>query len=97
MKSGTSHEDRTEQGQIVSFYRDALAALREQAERENPKPLTPDELKQMAGEPYYHVSLNGSKNEWRIMPKHIAERAAEDYMYGKWWLAYRRKPKEEAL
>jgi hypothetical protein len=49
VKYGTDPDACAEKGEIVSFYQDVLSALREKAERENPKPLTLDELKQMEG------------------------------------------------
>ena len=40
--------------------RAALAALREKQERENPKPLTEDDLRQMMGEPVWCVYEGGA-------------------------------------
>lgn len=51
----------------------AMEVLREKQERENPQPLTVEQLKERAGKPYYHVSLQGSGNEWEILNKRIAE------------------------
>ena len=53
----------------------AIAALREKAEREDPKPLTLEELRQMIGEPVYVVPLAGkpmcavgeNKGEWCVV------------------------------
>lgn len=45
--------------------RAALAALREKQERENPKPLTEDELRQMLGEPVWCVYDGGAS--WFIV------------------------------
>lgn len=69
----------------------AIQALREKLEWENPQPLGLEELGNMSGEPYFHISLNGNKNEWVILDKHISEHP-QDYNYGKTWLAYRYKP-----
>lgn len=41
----------------VDTYRMAIDALREKAERENPKPLTIEELRQMDGEPVWVSDL----------------------------------------
>ena len=71
----------------------AIAALRAQQERENPRPLMPKELKERVGKPYYHVELNYSDKWWGIMRKEIAEHP-KDYHYGDWWLAYDHEPKE---
>lgn len=71
----------------------ALEALREKAARENPEPLTLEELRQMIGEPVWCVPLDDKPQRapmWQI---------AGDRMYwgsyGKTWIAYREKPKEE--
>ena len=45
----------------------ALDALREKQERENPKPLTLDELRGMMGEPVWCVSESGAS--WFIVNK----------------------------
>lgn len=78
----------------------AKVALREKAEREEPQPLTIDELKQMIGEPVW-VQGPGipEYGRWGIV-----EDAFGNSLYlmndfschdiGKTWLAYRHKPKE---
>jgi len=73
----------------------ALSALRAQAEAEKSEPLTAEELREMAGEPYWHVGLQETYPEahWAILPTHVA-RCPQDYFYGKRWLGYRRKPEE---
>ena len=55
------------------------------------EPLTPEELREMSGKPYWHVGLqtNSLPPHWAILPTTIA-RNIEDYGYGKRWLAYRR-------
>lgn len=69
---------------------------RTQQEAEENEPLTLEELRGMAEQPYYHVSLQiGGTNHWAILPEHIAK-AIEDHHYGEYWLAYRRPPKENA-
>ena len=76
----------------------AIAALREQEERSINKPLTPDELREMGGKPYFHVSLQNGQKWWAILDPYYARRV-EDYHYGEYWLAYRYElpepPKEE--
>ena len=54
--------------------------------------LTLDELREMVGEPYWHVGLqkDSPPPHYTILPHHIAEHL-EDYHYGEYWLAYRRK------
>lgn len=65
-------------GDLYEFgdaVRAGIAALMEKAEREDPKPLTLDELRQMDGEPVYVVPLigaplcpvNGNKGEWCVI------------------------------
>lgn len=71
----------------------ALAAMREQQERENPHPLTLEELRERANKPYWHKSLTGRESKWLILDDHIAARP-EDYHYGEWWIAYDYQPKE---
>lgn len=78
----------------------AKVALREKAEREEPQPLTIEELKQMIGEPVW-VQGPGipEYGRWGIV-----EDAFGNSLYllndfschdiGKTWLAYRNKPKE---
>ena len=77
----------------IRFNEIILYALKEKLERENPKPLTVEELKQYANKPYYHVSLQGEENKWGILPDHIAKNL-QDYHYGERWLAYAYEPKE---
>ena len=78
----------------------AAAALREKAEREDPKPLTYEELWQMNGEPVY---LDGF--EWRVsygvstINGSLCLATGFDSWipldgYGETWFAYRHKPKE---
>ena len=81
-------------------------ALRAQQERENPKPLTPDELKEMDGEPVWIIPLcvdTGWTAQWRIYtvrePVTVNAKSYGWYGlhlkdYGKTWVAYRHKPKE---
>ena len=58
------------------------------------KALTLDELREMGGEPYYHVSLQRDRvNHWAVLDPFVAEHI-EAYHYGERWLAYRQKPEE---
>ena len=93
----------------VEVYRMAIAALRELDAKENQKPLTLEELRQMNGEPVWIVE-HPDWGHWELAED------AEDYLmdrdedfYGMkhndplgrfglhvlGWLAYRHKPKEE--
>lgn len=84
----------------------ALLALRERQERDNPQPLSLDELWEMGGEPVWckGKSRFGVNFEaWKVLSKYSSteevirftdgdDRLPESY--GKAWLAYRYKPKE---
>ena len=83
-----------------AMFEIAAAALREKAEREDPKPLTYEELWQMNGEPVY---LDGF--EWRVsygvstINGSLCLATGFDSWipldgYGETWFAYRHKPKE---
>ena len=77
----------------------------------NNEPLTLDELRKMSGEPVFAVT--DRLKEWClvhsynsddvigggiIMTRRTAEKRTYQYAcYGKTWLAYRQKPKEETL
>ena len=85
---------------FMEAARIALECLREKAERENPKPLTIEELRQINGEP---VWLDGF--EWRVCYG-TSTFTGSEYLetgmgcsipldgYGQTWFAYRHKPKE---
>ena len=93
----------------------AISTLREQDEadkdvRKN-EPLTPDELREMDGEPVWVVCLKPERYYeppigWRIIEKSIVgtfgvwgnkDSCLTERDYGKTWLAYRQKPEEETL
>ena len=73
----------------------AVVALQEKAERENPAPLTMEELVQMDAVPVWIKDKHSSGYEF-------SEDAADYFEgrnpkeYGKTWIAYRHKPKEDA-
>ena len=69
-----------------------VKCLTEKASEASNNPLTLDELREMVGEPYWHVGLqkDSPPPHYTILPHHIAEHL-EDYHYGEYWLAYRRK------
>lgn len=77
----------------VEAYAMAIEALKEKAERENPTPLTIEELVQMDGVPVWIKDKHSSGYEF-------SEDAADYFEgrnikeYGKAWIAYRNKPKE---
>lgn len=68
-------------------------ALRSQQERDNPKPLTLEELRQRDKKPVWHVNLlNHDCDCWRIFWMIDYKDELDDY--GKTWLAYDQEPKE---
>lgn len=89
--------------------RAALAALREKQERENPKPLTEDELRQMDGDKIYIQYIGTCKGFYddeyapyygqceQYVQKYNGMLRACDLplkYYGETWIAYRHKPEE---
>ena len=60
------------------------------------EPLTLEELREMGGQPYWHVGLREESPppHWNILDPFCAKRI-EDYKYGKNWIAYRRPPEGE--
>jgi len=69
-------------------------ALKEKQARENPKPLTVEQVKKRADKPYWHKSLIQKHEGWAILGEHIAKNP-NDYHYGERWLAYDYEVKEE--
>lgn len=60
------------------------------------EPLTLEELREMGGQPYWHVGLREESPppHWNILDPFCAKRI-EDYKYGENWIAYRRPPEGE--
>ncbi len=58
--------------------------------------LTLEELREMGGQPYWHVGLREESPppHWNILDPFYAKRI-EDYKYGENWIAYRRPPEGE--
>ena len=83
--------------EALEAVRLSVIALREKLERENPKPLTLDELRQMDGEPVWITFCSPQDvwpGHWRIW--HTCEyQERELEAYDKVWQAYRRKPDME--
>ena len=61
------------------------------------EPLTIEQLREMGGQPYWHVGLREESPppHWNILDPFYAKHI-EDYKYGENWLAYRRPPEGEA-
>lgn len=83
----------------------AIAALREQEKRENPQPITIDELRQMDGQPVWVVPLdpehaNTAWEEYCVLDGDEADAPGIEYWawslkeYGETWIAYRHKPEK---
>lgn len=84
----------------------AIASLRAQEEVEKNEPLALEELRQMDREPVWVEYSNGAR-QWHIVRDYL-EYADQDIIrwkdrglepvqdYGKTWIAYRHKPKDEA-
>ena len=55
-----------------------------------------EELREMGGQPYWHVGLREESPppHWNILDPFYAKHI-EDYRYGENWLAYRRPPEGE--
>lgn len=107
IKFASHAQSLTDLPEVKEFYALAESALREQEERENPKPLTLDELLEMDGEPVWirakHygiyadiVNIMGKEDGERRVHFSINYRLQENGC-GKTWLAYRNKPKEDEL
>ncbi len=77
---------------------DKRAKMAELLRWEENEPLTPEQLREMGGEPYWHVGLQDDSPppHWAILDPHFAKHV-DDYGYGERWLAYRRKPEEGAV
>ena len=61
------------------------------------EPLTIEQLREMGGQPYWHVGLREESPppHWNILDPFYAKHI-EDYRYGENWLAYRCPPEGEA-
>ena len=59
-------------------------------------PLTIEQLREMGGQPYWHVGLQEESlpPHWNILDKFYAKHI-EDYKYGENWIAYRRPPERQ--
>lgn len=78
-------------------YSKKFAEMENLAEAAQPnEPLTIEQLREMGGQPYWHVGLReeSSPPHWNILDPFYAKHI-EDYRYGENWLAYRRPPEGE--
>ncbi len=94
---GTWYVRCTNCGIGSSIFSDPQKAVERWNRRYEPpnEPLTLKELREMGGEPYWHVGLQKASPppHWNILDPFCAQHI-EDYGYERRWLAYRRKPKE---
>lgn len=87
----------TDEFVLQEFYRLAEGAIRAQQERENPKPLTLDELREMVGEPVWIDDWFEDFHGWELSEDaadYFDGESREVEEYGCRWVAYRHKPKE---
>ena len=92
-------------GAEYELYELVLAALREKQERENPEPLTLEELRHMDGEPVWIVAKH--YRTFADVVQVMGRDKGDDFVgfkicynlqengHGKTWNAYRHKPKEK--
>lgn len=92
-------------GAEYELYELILAALREKQERENPEPLTLEELRHMDGEPVWIVAKH--YRTFADVVQVMGRDKGDDFVgfkichnlqengHGKTWNAYRHKPKEK--
>lgn len=90
----------TDEPVVQEFCRMAEGALRAQQERESPKPLTLDELREMNA-PIWCLCkpLEGGNGYWCLCQNgHITTPAGTQYFVGEipHWVFLRHKPKEES-
>lgn len=87
----------------IDYVALAIQALQEKAERDNPQPLTLEELKITEYKPKYIVSLDNSfKSRWSLENANFGEKfyfGACSYLriseYNKAWVAYDHEPKDK--
>lgn len=88
------------QGTIMELLR--LHENTQDPNEDNPKPLTIEELKQMKGEPVWMVWPDGRiKSQWWLVGNHEwnvmeFDDPVMEQRYGKTWICYNHKPKEDA-
>lgn len=109
-ESGFSHPDFALTTEGAEAYEIACQAMREKIERENPKPLTLDELRNMNGKPvwiekkysdlesYFGIVCLSFNQEYVMsfiaVTQGYAMLKVHFSEYGATWLAYKYKPKE---
>ena len=87
----TDDAESTMGGMLFDTAEEAISALSPPNE-----PLTIEQLREMGGQPYWHVGLREESPppHWNILDPFYAKHI-EDYRYGENWLAYRRPPEGE--
>lgn len=87
----TDGAESTMGGMLFDTAEEAISALSPPNE-----PLTIEQLREMGGQPYWHVGLREESPppHWNILDPFYAKHI-EDYRYGENWLAYRRPPEGE--
>ena len=87
----TDGAESTMGGMLFDTAEEAISALSPPNE-----PLTIEQLREMGGQPYWHVGLREESPppHWNILDPFYAKHI-EDYRYGENWLAYRCPPEGE--
>lgn len=106
-ESGFSHPDFALTTEGAEAYEIACQAMREKIERENPNPITWEEMKQMNEEPVYIVDLLGEgRTGWHILSWDyrksgqylvLSSRHCNGFLseeYGETWVCYKYKPND---
>lgn len=102
-ESGFSHPDFALTTEGTEAYEIACQAMREKIERENPKPLTLDELRNMNGQPVWVENISIPKrSRWAVIEftdvDNVIGFTDDKYKlvsrYGETWVAYKYKPND---
>lgn len=91
---GCGDQDKVNCAFVRAVYETCLTALRAQAERQNPRPLTLEQLREMDGEPVWYHHLADVEWMWEGWHIHRNDLVKLDD-YGKTWLPYAHKPAVE--
>ncbi|QIB68250.1 hypothetical protein Ami103574_02500 [Aminipila butyrica] len=97
-------QDLPHSSRTVEAFEIAIQALQEKAARENPRPLTLEQLKERIGKPVWITDRHGKGGIWAIVvsqEEHQLVKSAYGTVryfsdYGLHWLAYDHEPKEAA-
>ena len=96
---GLSEEDTADRARLLCWkvIEGCINVVKTQPTLTPPnEPLTIEQLREMGGQPYWHVGLQEDSKapHWVILDPFFAKHI-ENYGYGERWLAYRRPPEGE--